>query len=202
MAKRFTDTDKWKKPFIRGLQGAYKLLWLYIIDDCDHAGIWQVDMDVAEIRIGEKLDIDIAVELFGNKIHVFNDAEKWFIPDFIEFQYGILNKENKAHNSVIQKLTKYKIKHLTSSLEGAKDKDKELDMDKDKEKGVPTQSEVEQYFIENGYSKQSGAKAFNYYNVAGWKDSRGRKVLAWKQKVRGNWFKPENEIKTQSNMVR
>ena len=55
MAKRFTDTEKWKKPFIRGLQGAYKLLWLYICDDCDHAGIWQVDIEVAQIRIGEKM---------------------------------------------------------------------------------------------------------------------------------------------------
>jgi len=28
MPKRFTDTEKWKKPFIRGLQGPYKLLVL------------------------------------------------------------------------------------------------------------------------------------------------------------------------------
>ena len=62
MAKRFTDTEKWKKPFIRGLEGAYKLLWLYICDDCDHAGIWQVDLEVASIRIGEPLCLPKAIE--------------------------------------------------------------------------------------------------------------------------------------------
>ena len=39
MAKRFTDTDKWKKGFIRNLPTKYKLLWLYILDDCNHAGV-------------------------------------------------------------------------------------------------------------------------------------------------------------------
>ncbi len=43
MSKRFADTDKYKKPFIRNLPAAYKLLWDYICLDCDHAGIWQVD---------------------------------------------------------------------------------------------------------------------------------------------------------------
>ena len=35
MAKRFTDTDKWKKGFIKRLPAKYKLLWLYILDDCN-----------------------------------------------------------------------------------------------------------------------------------------------------------------------
>ena len=38
MAKRMTDTDKWKKGFIRSLPSKYKLFWLYILDDCDPFG--------------------------------------------------------------------------------------------------------------------------------------------------------------------
>lgn len=133
MAKRFTDTDKWKKPFIRALQAPYKLLWLYILDDCDHAGIWHVDMDVANIRIGENIDLEKALSVFEGKIVPFDNGNKWHIPDFIDFQYGILNPENRAHKSVIDLLDKYKIsyqnKGLTSSLEGAKDKDKDMDKD-------------------------------------------------------------------------
>ena len=56
MAKRFTDTDKWKKGFIRNLPSKYKLLWLYILDDCNHAGIWDTDFEVASIRIGSKIN--------------------------------------------------------------------------------------------------------------------------------------------------
>jgi hypothetical protein len=134
MAKRFSDTDKWKKPFLRSLKAPYKLLWLYILDDCDHAGIWQVDLQIAEIKIGEKLDYEEALKQFGERILVFNDGDKWLIKDFIEFQYGELNPKNRVHLSVLNILDKYKIKPLISPLQGAKDKDKDKYKDKDKEK--------------------------------------------------------------------
>ena len=141
MAKRFTDTEKWKKPFIRGLQGAYKLLWLYICDDCDHAGIWQVDIEVAAIRIGEKIDSKEAIKSFDEKIIIFDKGNKWFIPSFLEFQYPSgLNPDNRAHNSVIILLEKYNLrisnnKPLISPLEGSMDMDMVKDMDKDMVKG-------------------------------------------------------------------
>lgn len=49
------------------------------------------------------------------------------------------------------------------------------------------------FFTENGYTKESAEKAFNYYNDANWVDSKGNKVLSWKQKMRGVWFKDENK---------
>jgi hypothetical protein len=137
MAKRFTDTEKWKKPFIRGLQGAYKLLWLYICDDCDHAGIWQVDIEVAAIRIGEKIDLKEAIKSFDEKIIIIDKGNKWFIPSFLEFQYPSgLNSDNRAHNSVIILLEKYNLrisnnKPLISPSEGSMDMDMVKDMDMD-----------------------------------------------------------------------
>jgi hypothetical protein len=147
MAKRFTDTDKWKKAFVRSMKAPYKLLWLYILDECDHAGIWHVDLEVAQIRTGEKLKLDTALSVFKNKIIVFDGGDKWFIPDFISFQYGELNPANRAHNSVIQLLKKYNLiidnKPLTSPLQGAMDmdKEKEKDMDKDMDKDKEGENE-------------------------------------------------------------
>ena len=144
MAKRFTDSEKWKKPFIRSMKAPYKLLWLYILDECDHAGIWQVDIEVAQIKIGEALNTEDALKYFGEKVISFSNGEKWFIPDFIEFQYGQLKNDNRAHNSAIQILNKFNLideqnKPLISPLQGAMDKDKDKvkdkEMDKDKEKG-------------------------------------------------------------------
>lgn len=109
MAKRFTDTDKWKKQFIRGLEGAYKLLWLYILDDCDMAGIWPVDMEVARIRIGEPVEIPAALRLFGDRIEQLDGGKKWFIRDFILFQYGELKETNRMHLAVINTLKKNNI---------------------------------------------------------------------------------------------
>ena len=108
MAKRMTDTDKWKKRFIRELKPKHKLLWLYILDDCNHAGIWEIDLDVASIRVGEAVgykDLDV----FGSKIIMFDNNEKCFIPDFIEFQYGELNPNSNVHKSVISLLSRYNL---------------------------------------------------------------------------------------------
>lgn len=141
MAKRFTDSEKWKKPFIRTLKAPYKLLWLYITDECNHAGIWQVDMDVACLKIGEKLNFNEALSSFEGKIFIIENGEKWFIPDFIEFQYGTLNPTNRVHESVISLLSKYNlldenlnIKPLDSPLQRAMDKDKDKDKGKDSTK--------------------------------------------------------------------
>ncbi len=128
MAKRFTDTDKWKKPFLKGLPAAYKLLWFYICDDCDHAGIWQVDIEVACLRIGEDVTVEEAIKVLGDKIKVISNGEKWFIPSFIEFQYPSgLNPSNNGHAGVIKLLNKYglngQIKPLMSPSQGAQVKD-------------------------------------------------------------------------------
>jgi len=160
MAKRFTDSDKWKKPFIRSMKAPYKLLWIYILDECDHAGIWQVDIEVAEIKIGERIKLDEALKSFQGKISIIENGEKWFINDFIFFQYGILNPQNRAHGSVLNILSKYglidennKIKPLISPLQGAMDMDKDMvkvkDMDKDKDKAVVEKLETKPEFKNN-----------------------------------------------------
>ena len=149
MANIFTDTNKYKKPFIRSLKGPYKVLWDYLYHDCDHAGIWIVDFDIAQIYIGSDLPVnkDEALKLFNSdevRIIEFDNSTKWFIKSFIEFQYGILNEKNRVHNSIIQILSKYNLlnyKPLISPLQGVKDmdKDKDKDMDKDKEENQETE---------------------------------------------------------------
>lgn len=147
MAKRFTDTDKYKKRFIRSLKGPYKLLWDYLYHDCDHAGIWIVDFEIAQIYLGPDMDVEEheALLLFNegkDRVIPFCDDKKWFIPGFVEFQYGDLNPENRAHKSVITLLQKYDLldkfnkglnKDLKTPSKGCKDKDKDKYKDKVKD---------------------------------------------------------------------
>lgn len=58
----------------------------------------------------------------------------------------------------------------------------------------PTIEDVCEYFKEKGFTEQSAIKAFNYYQAGGWKDSAGKQVKSWKQKMQGVWFKDENKI--------
>lgn len=131
MAKRMTDTDKWKKPFIKSLPIEYKCFWFYILDDCDIAGVWQVDIEVAEIRLGVKLSLQKARGFFNEKVVEFDNGTKWFIPDFIDFQYGGLNEKNKLYNSIFSVLNKYSLMGHLSPINGVKDKDKVKDKYKD-----------------------------------------------------------------------
>lgn len=112
MAKRFTDTGKWKKEFFKALPAKYKLLWFYILDDCDHAGVWEVDMEIASIRIGEKLDQEEAVELMAEQI-VIVGRNKWWVRDFINFQYGErFAPKNKMYEPVMAVLRKLQIDQI------------------------------------------------------------------------------------------
>ncbi len=64
----------------------------------------------------------------------------------------------------------------------------------------PELFEVKAYFCEKGYTEQSAIKAFNYYDVAAWKDSRGSQIKNWKQKMQGVWFKYENKVTATSKL--
>ena len=112
MAKRLTDTEKYKKQFFRSLKAPYKLLWDYILCDCNHAGIWIVDFEAARMYLGKDIRITekAALEAFNkDELHVLpiDCGEKWFIVGFVEYQYGTLNPRNRVHASVIKILERY-----------------------------------------------------------------------------------------------
>jgi hypothetical protein len=153
VAKRFTSTEKWKKKWIRELKPEHKLFWFYLLDNCDHAGIWEVDIDLASFQIGVDLDEQEVLAAFNRKIVQFKDG-KWFVPKFIEYQYGELNEKVNAHKSVIKILQKYGlnkiIKHLPNtspsvlSTELSSVQDIYMDKDKDKDKEKKRKSKKEQ----------------------------------------------------------
>jgi len=112
MPKRFTDSEKYRKPFIRSLPGAYKLLWDYICSDCNHAGIWLVDFEIAQICVGKDMPVgkDKALRLFNEgelRILELENGKKRFIISFIAFQYGKLSQSNPAHKNIILELKKF-----------------------------------------------------------------------------------------------
>lgn len=212
MSKRFTDTDKWKKKFVRGLDASHKLLWFYILDDCDHAGIWHTDFEVASIRIGCNIDEEKAKKIFKDHVIEFDDGEKWFLPSFIEFQYGTLKETNRATASVIDKLLKYKLidkdlkivygasKHHPSTFQGVKDKDKDKEKDIVKRKVNFAQKIVSDYRTQ--YDRDMLNEFIDYWTEHGERDRLMRyekeKVFGVGRRL-GTWaknYKPKNQTKS------
>lgn len=152
------DTEMYKKGFVKNLEPKYKLLWTYLLLECDHCGLWNVELDVAEIRLGFSYDEAEVFEVFSGKIIKLKN-DKWFLPSFIEFQYGELNPSNRVHNSVINNLKNKGVRYpLQGVLQGAKDKDKDIDKDKGKDKDK--EKEKENFTKEKEKVDQSGLDIF------------------------------------------
>jgi len=79
------------------------------------------------------------------------------------------------------------------TIEQQTNKQGEEEKPKAKKFAPPTQSEVISYFLEKGYTQEAACKAFDYYDVADWTDSTGKKIKNWKQKMIAVWFKEENK---------
>tara|TARA_Y200000002_G_scaffold340424_1_gene310970 strand:- start:10003 stop:10671 length:669 start_codon:yes stop_codon:yes gene_type:complete len=194
MAKRMTDTDKWKKRFVRELSPQHKLLWFYILDDCNHAGIWEVDLEVASIRVGFDLSHNHLPSSFGEKVISFDNGDKWFIPEFIDFQYGELNPNSNVHKSVIALLDKYNLEGYLKGSQGVQstlnNKDKDKDIVKVKAKVnrfvKPTIEEVADYCNERN-NDVDAEKFYDYYSSNGWKVGKNA-MKDWKASVR-TWEK-------------
>lgn len=139
MAKRMTDTQKWKKPFFEQLGIEMKLFWIYLLDDCNHAGIWQVNLRLANFLLGTNLTQEEILISLKDKIQVIDDGNKWYIPSFIQFQYpNGLSTENNVTKSILKELKKYNLTYgvgegFTNPYSTPQDKDKDIDKDKDKE---------------------------------------------------------------------
>jgi hypothetical protein len=141
VAKRFTDSEKWRKPWFRALGAEARVVWIYLTDNCDHAGLWPAAFDLLTFDTGVSVTPEKLSEWFGDKIIKLADA-KYFLPGFIEFQYGKLKPDSKPHMSVIKMLEKHAIdpvnltlgKQSPKGMRTIKDKDKNKDQAKEKEK--------------------------------------------------------------------
>src|SRR3972149_10317977 len=116
MKKRFTDSEKWHKPWFRKLKPEHKLFWSYLVDNCDNAGVWEVDWELVSFMIGIELNENDILEIFKKQISIFDNGRRWYIKDFIEFQYGCkrseLNPKSNLHISAICLVKKHKIESI------------------------------------------------------------------------------------------
>jgi len=133
------------------LSAAAKLLWLFLLDHCDNAGVIEPNTKLAAFQIGQPIEEKHYAEL-GDRIKPLPNG-KLLIPKFIRFQFGTLSKESRVHGSIFKLLDlhgiayQYPIDTLSiGSVKGTdtlQDKDKDKDKDKESEGGVGGNQPVE-----------------------------------------------------------
>jgi len=143
MAKRFIDTKIWDKAWFRKLNTNSKLIWIYILTKCDHAGILDADWEAMNFFIGTDINnYDDIPDSIKNKME-FIDENQFFIPSFIEYQYGNLKINSKPHLSVIKRLEEKGLNnYLQRVMITPKDKDQDKDIDKRQDKFIDQVNEV------------------------------------------------------------
>lgn len=127
MAKRFVDTEIWKRQrWFRKLSPIHKLAFLYVKDCCDHAGIWKIDcLELVEDLGIDGFDLDNFVQscnvdyevttgkqIFKERVKIVNDKFLW-LTGFIQFQYqgklGKVSENQSCVKSSLSILKKYEI---------------------------------------------------------------------------------------------
>ena len=91
------------------------------------------------------------------------------------------------------KNTKTKEKEKEKTKEKAKDKEKESN---NRRFTPPTLAEIADYCRERG-NNVDPKKVFDYYEANAWKDSSGKPVKSWKQKIISVWENDENKAPKQ-----
>ena len=181
MAKRFTDTMKWNEDWFLELSTSNKLFWIYVCDNCDHAGIYKLNKRMFELLIGAKINTDdflTTINAEKDRI-ILLDNGKWYITKFIEFQYGpTLNPNNRVHKSILKLLNDNNIKFEQQEV---------VKLDQPKTTTIINPKSIEEvkaYFQEKGSNKKEGEKFYYFYESKGWKVGK-ESMKNWKMAAKG-----------------
>jgi hypothetical protein len=176
VAKRFTETDKWRDGWFLQLTAVDKLAWQYVCDNCDHAGIIEIVEHLANLQIGLSVDWPAFVVACGHRIEELPGGKLW-IKAFCEFQYGELNPENRVHRSVLKRLEAAKLLPEPKAVKPIRQSSAAVS------RNPPTLTEVREYMTAQGMPDRSQAFV-DYYSSNGWKQKGGNAIKDWKAAVR------------------
>lgn len=105
--KRFTDALKHRDPAYRSLPWWIRDAWEILCGECDHLGVWIVDMDALVLYTGHPVTLD-DLRAAGFKIEPLPCGKKVFLPTFVPFQCsdesGLLNPKSSFHQKVAKEL--------------------------------------------------------------------------------------------------
>jgi hypothetical protein len=101
MSKRFSSTEKWQDLWYQELPPDTKLLFIYLCDNCDIAGFWEINLPMASFMTKIKDDIEGAFKGLA-RCYVQNDKYIW-LKNFLYHQKNLpLNPDNQCHKGILR----------------------------------------------------------------------------------------------------
>lgn len=150
MAKRFTDTQKWDDEWFDNLSNDNKVVWLYLLDNVNHAGLMKINIRSLNFKCRTEHTLETIKELLGNRLIIVRE-QYIFIPKFIKFQYNSgLNSDKPVIVSVVKELTEFNLLDKIRELFG---NDYAIIKDIYKDKSIKSTEEVKEYAIPKDFLK-------------------------------------------------
>ena len=195
--KRFTETTKWDDPWFRKLPMESKLFWQWLLDHCDHAGVIDPDVELAEFQIGYRKGKANLLESLGGRIMKLPNGKIWIVK-FMEFQYSKLSENCPAHRPVYQSVARNGLDELPKGypkgIPTLKDKDKSTDKEEDEESGPPKADDlaIQSLAIWKASPPPSRTRSSQKKLLAAWKAVKDRPTVAYMLATLDAWKQCED----------
>lgn len=190
MAKRLTDSEKWKDEWFLSLDNDCRIVWIYILDNCSHAGLLKKNLKMLNFCCNTSFNEENLSEIFADRLIDLGDT--YFIPKFLKFQYVKLTSEKPVIVSVRNELSLHKhYERIKESLVNhcltIKDKSKDKSKSKDK---IFRDSEFFDFNVfkakfESNVKYKKYDVNYYYEAVKNWSESTGAKKKDWIATARG-----------------
>ena len=199
---KYSFTNKWANSWFVKLTSNSKVLFLYIIDNCDIAGFYDVDLDLISKHTGlSQSDVKHSFKEIRKTFVIGKPKNKIWLRNYLHYQkklpldletnegqeiYSVLNKNINSFYA-----TRSLILQITSQAETLIGK---------RQIKYPTYNEFKSFYLseKNDADEKDIQKMYGYYNGINWETQNGKKITNWKSYIKSRILYNE-EIKNNSN---
>lgn len=193
---RNTNTKKWDDVWFSELSPHAKLVFIFLCDNCDNAGVYEINRKFMVFLIGlSNQELDIAIKELDRKSYILSGNKKMlWLNNFLKWQKKIpLNYKNNNHKQIITLLEYYtsedakfkKCKEMRDLI--PKKVVKKRKSSKPPSEFIkPTVEQVAEYMESKGVenAKLHAEKFWNWYETNGWVVGKaGHQMQKWRTAV-------------------
>lgn len=182
---RITKPDKWKDAFFLNLNPHNKLLFIYIYENCDNAGFFDLNLPKMSVETGvDLMDITSGLTAIEKAYLISENKDRIWLRKFLLHQNKLpLDLKSEEGNYI-----KFQIESnlsrfgYSNELHDILKNTKKRTRTKAEPFSKPTLNEVIQRFSIGEWSfvpHNEIASIYDYYQAVGWKVGRTKKMVDW-----------------------
>jgi hypothetical protein len=210
MALRFTETNKWKDDWFLSLDNDWRIIWLWLVDNCSIGGFWKKGFTHLNLFCGTKIAEKEFFEVFKGRVFLVEKTDFIFIPKFLKVQYPSgIGSDKPLIRSVRKEIELHNVRNIINQSLGnhylmIKDNGNGNGKGKGNGKGEREKPPIDEFLnyckehLKNRYVPLVPSLKAKYeaWVENGWKDGFNEPIKNWKTKIKNTipHLKPDNSL--------